>query len=81
MLYSIFTLLLGAILGGLGVRLARRNAGFHAASRGRPMAGTYATGGVVRDKDDGQRIIGRLLMLVGVLTIICSVFRLVGLLI
>jgi hypothetical protein len=79
MLYSIFTLVLGVIIGGVGIRLSRSITGFHVASRGRLVRS--APGEAVRDDDGGRRTIGRLLMLIGVVTIVCSVIRVAGFLV
>ncbi len=79
MLYSIFTLVIGVLIGGIGVRLSRRSTGLHVASRGRLVRS--APGEAAREDDGGRRIIGWLLMLLGVVTILCSVIQLAGLLV
>jgi hypothetical protein len=76
MLVTIFLFVLGLIIGGVGVRLAGRDARLVAAPRTGLARRTTANGEPVQDKDDGARIIGRLLLLLGVIMVGCGVIRL-----
>ncbi len=73
---TISLLVLGAIIGGVGVRIAGRGARLVAAPRTGLATRPAATGETLRDKDNAERIIGRLLLLLGVIMVGCGVIRL-----